>query len=340
MPIAEIGGVPIAYSDTGNPPGHEDPQAIVFGHGLLFGGWMFGPQIEALRGRYRCITIDWRGQGETPPTAGGYDMDTLAADAAGLIHHLGVAPVHWVGLSMGGFVGQRLAARQPDLLRSLTLLDTSARQEDPAKIGEYKRLALAVRLFGFRAIQTLVEPHMFGPAFRSDPASGPVIREWSGRLRRLRRTAVHAAVLGVADRASVLDEIPAITVPTLVAVGADDQATPPDRAREITALIPEARLEIIDTCGHTSTIEQPDVVATLLARFLHQATSSNENPPTAPEEHRADVGSSTNTGSPVPRSSVSPQGREEITGAGENQTLDSATRTRLTARHNRGRPAQ
>ncbi|MFI1917977.1 alpha/beta fold hydrolase [Nocardia sp. NPDC020380] len=274
MPIIQLNAAPIAYSDTGIPPGQPDAPTIVFGHGLLFGGWMFGPQIAALREQYRCVTIDWRGQGETPRSPGGYDMDTLTADAAALIRALGLAPVHWVGLSMGGFIGQRLAARHGELLRSLTLLDTSAGQEDPAKVAEYKRLALALRLLGFRAIQRLVEPHMFGPVFRADPAARPIIRIWSARLRRADRVALRRAVLGVADRAAVVDEISAITVPTLIAVGTDDQATPPPRAREIADRIPAARLEFIEDCGHTSTLEKPAVVTGLLADFLESVSHS------------------------------------------------------------------
>ncbi|WP_327140557.1 alpha/beta fold hydrolase [Nocardia sp. NBC_01327] len=268
MPTALIDGVPIAYSDTGIPPEYPDAQTLVFGHGLLFGGWMFEPQIRALRNRYRCITLDWRGQGETPPTAGDYDMDTLTADAAGLIGLLAIAPVHWVGLSMGGFIGQRLAARHPELLRSLILLDTSAGPEDSAKVGEYKRLAMALRLVGFRAIQSQVEPHMFGSVFRSGPQSGPIIRDWSARLRRHDRAAIGKAVLAVADRKSVEHELPAIAHPTLVVVGADDRATPPLRARQIVDRIPDARLHIIEDCGHTSTLEQPAAVTAVLEEFL------------------------------------------------------------------------
>src|ERR1700759_3685724 len=108
MPTLRINGTTVAYDDTGAPPDHPDAPTIVFGHGLLFSGWMFDAQISALRDRFRCVTIDWRGQGKTPPTtSGGYDMDTLTADAVGLIGGLGLGRVHYVGLSMGGFVGQR-----------------------------------------------------------------------------------------------------------------------------------------------------------------------------------------------------------------------------------------
>lgn len=261
-------GTTIAYTDTGAPADRPDASTVVFGHGLLFGGWMFGPQIAALRDRYRCVALDWRGQGESPSPATGYDMDTLTGDALALIRRLDVGPVHWVGLSMGGFVGLRLAARHGAALRSLTLLDTSAAPEVPGSARAYRRLALVQRIVGIRPVLGRVEPLMFGPSFRADAAQRGVIEDWAGRLARADRVGVHRAVAGVADRTGVEGELPAVTVPTLAVVGADDVATPPAHARRIAELIPGARLEIVRDCGHTSTLEQPAVVSGLLAGFL------------------------------------------------------------------------
>ncbi|MFG1770296.1 alpha/beta fold hydrolase [Nocardia salmonicida] len=276
MPILHVDGVPIAVTDTGVPAERPDAATVVFGHGLLFGGWMFRAQLEALRRDYRCVTLDWRGQGETPPTADGYDMDTLTADAVGVIRALDVGPVHWVGLSMGGFVGQRLAARHGDLLRSLTLLDTSARAEDPAKIGEYHRLAWALRWFGIRPIAGRVATHLFGPAFRASDTGKEVVREWSRRLTGVDRVGLRHAVHGVTERGAVDDELAAITVPTLIIVGADDAATPVPHARQIASLIPHAQLHTIPACGHSSSLEQPQAVTDLLHSFLASIESSTE----------------------------------------------------------------
>ncbi|HVW41239.1 MAG TPA: alpha/beta fold hydrolase [Amycolatopsis sp.] len=259
VPTMKVNGATIAYTDTG--PGAAE--TVLFGHGLLFGGWMFGAQIEALRDRYRCVTIDWRGQGDSPPAAGGYDMDTLTGDAVELIKALGLAPVHWVGLSMGGFVGQRIAARHGELLRSLTLLDTSARPENPAKARDYKRLALIQRLIGIKPILSRVRPSLFGPAAPAD-----AVGEWTRRIVRADRAAVRRAVLGVAGRQPVLDEIGRITVPTLVVVGADDRATPPPESERMAAAIPGARLEVVANCGHSCTLEQPAAITGLLRSFL------------------------------------------------------------------------
>ncbi|OHV19739.1 alpha/beta hydrolase [Parafrankia soli] len=268
MSTIDVRGVSIAYGDTGSPTGRPDAPTIVFGHGLLFGGWVFRAQVAALREHYRCVTLDWRGQGDTPPTPGGYDMDTLTADAVAVIQRLGLAPVHWVGLSMGGFVGLRIAARHGELLRSLTLLDSSADAEEPTEAGAYRRLALVARLVGVRPVLGRVRPTMFGPSFLADPDGRPVVAEWAGRLGRVDRSALRKAVLGVADRPPVDHEIPGIAVPTLVVVGADDVATPPERAERMVARIPGARLEVVADCGHTSPLEQPDVITGLLRGFV------------------------------------------------------------------------
>ncbi|MCF6523384.1 alpha/beta fold hydrolase [Streptomyces sp. JJ36] len=268
MPTLRVNGVTLAYTDTGAPEDRPDAPTVLFGHGLLFGGWMFRHQIDALRRRYRCVALDWRGQGETPATRDGYDMDSLTADTAALVEELGTGPVHYAGLSMGGFVGLRLAARRGELLRSLTLLDTSADEEEPDEARRHRLLAAIYRAAGISPVRSRVLPLMFGPAFLASPASGPLIEEWTRRLSRLDRAAVRRAVLAVAARKPVRAELAAVSVPTLVVVGADDAATPPFRAERIAAGVAGARLEVVPDAGHSSTLEQPEAVTALLTEFL------------------------------------------------------------------------
>ena len=268
MPSLDVGDASIAYTDTGAPAEHPDASTIVFGHGLLFSGWMFEAQVEALRARYRCVTIDWRGQGESPPARSGYDMDTLASDAVALIKSLDAGPVHYVGLSMGGFVGQRLAIRHADLLRSLTLLDTSADSEPRFSAVQDLVLGAIYPLTGMRPLVPVVLPLMFGPTFRHDPSGAPVITEFRTRLARCSRRGIARAVRGVALRKPVYDELDRISVPTLVIVGADDKPTPVAKAQRIADRVPGARLEIVPNCGHSSTVEQPAAVTSLLSDFL------------------------------------------------------------------------
>lgn len=269
MPVFTRDGAAVHYTDSGAPVGRPDAPTVFFGHGLLFSGWMFHPQIAALKDEYRCVTVDWRGQGASAATRDGYDMDTLTDDAVALIEHLGIAPVHYVGLSMGGFIGQRIAVRRPELIRTLTLLDTSAGPEDPDKVKRYKLLGTVYRVTGIPPLRKQVLPIMFGPSFLADPARQPVVDEWERQLKRCRRSGVSKAVIGVANRLPI-DEIDTITAPTLVIVGADDVATPPHKAKLIAERIPGARLEQVPDCGHSSTLEQPETVTALLRDFLAQ----------------------------------------------------------------------
>lgn len=261
-------GASVAYTDTGAPAGRPDAPTVVFGHGLLFSGWMFHAQIDALRSDYRCVAVDWRGQGESPPARGGYDMDTLSQDAIALIEQLGVAPVHYVGLSMGGFVGQRIAARRPELVRSLVLLDTSAQPEDRWNAIQDTALSLIYRVAGIAPVRRPVEKIMFGPTFRADPGSKEIVDEWVGMLSRCDREGMRRAIMGVVTRKGVTDEIGSIKAPTLVAVGEHDAATVPAKAERIAQLVPGARLEIIKESGHSSTIEQPAAVTELIVSFV------------------------------------------------------------------------
>jgi pimeloyl-ACP methyl ester carboxylesterase len=270
MPHIPVNGAQLFVEDTGAPSGQPDAPAVVFGHGLLMNGRMFTAQVERLRGRYRCVTLDWRGQGRSPATAAGYDMDTLSGDARAVIEHLGLGAVHYVGLSMGGFVGMRLAARHPEAIRSLVLLDTSAGPEDPEKVGRYRLLAKVYGLTGLRLVRSQVEPILFGPAFRAGPAWKGHRDAWAADVSAVDRSGMKKAIYGVTDREPITAELDRITAPTLVVVGADDIATPPAKAEAIVAAISGARLEVVADCGHTSTVEQPAVLGDLIESFLDQ----------------------------------------------------------------------
>ena len=268
MPIAHVNGADVHYTDTGTPPRHPDAATVVFGHGLLFSGWMFSAQIEALEDDYRCVTIDWRSQGKSPAARDGHDMDTLTLDLVALLDHLGLDAVHYVGLSMGGYVGMRLAARHPDRVLSLTLLDTGSGPEDADKVSKYRLLSTIYRLIGMGPLRGRVEPLMFGPTFRSEPAGRDVIDHWAARLKKTKRAGIRRAILGVVDRLPVDHELGSIRARTLVAVGADDVSQEPFKSEALAAAIGNAKLEIVPDSGHSSPVEQPEVLTRLIREHL------------------------------------------------------------------------
>src|SRR5258708_11034735 len=183
MPRLQVNGADLHYEEQG-----AGPETVVFAHGLLWSGRMFDRQVAALAGRYRCVTFDFRGQGGSEVTGGGYDMDSLTADAAALIAALRCAPCHFVGLSMGGFVGMRLAIRHPELLRSLVLIETTADPEPRENLGRYRLLTFVARWLSLRLVADPVMRIMFGRKFLADPTRSAVRerarRELIGNHRR------------------------------------------------------------------------------------------------------------------------------------------------------------
>lgn len=151
---------------------------------------MFAKQVEVLKADYRVITYDHRGQGQSEVTPSGYDMDQLYQDAVQLIETLELGPVHMAGLSMGGFVGMRVAARRPDLVRSLILMETSAEPE-PNRF-KYQLLSTIVRFFGVGPVVSTVMDIMFGDKFLKDTNRTSEREYWASQLRQLDRSITKA----------------------------------------------------------------------------------------------------------------------------------------------------
>lgn len=265
MPTRMINGARIHYEEAGS-----GPETIVFSHGLLMSCGMFREQVESLSTRYRCISFDHRGQGRSEVTASGYDMDSLTADAADLIRELDAAPCHFAGLSMGGFIGMRLAIRHPELLKSLILMDTSADPEPEQNKGPYRRLAFIGRWFGYRMVVKPLTKIMFGRTFLADPAREAARSHWQAHWLSLDKAGTSRAAHGVIDREGVYGQLGRIETPTLILVGDEDVATVPAKAERMQQAIRGSRLVVIPGAGHSSSVEQPALVTQAIEEFLSQ----------------------------------------------------------------------
>lgn len=259
MSKMRINGCEYYYEEAG-----EGPETIVLSHGLLWSGKMFHKQVEHFKDRYRVITYDHRGQGRSEVTQGGYDMEQLYEDAAELVERLAGGPVHFGGLSMGGFVAMRLAARRPELVKSLVLMETSA-QAEPNQF-KYSMLNGIVKVFGVKSVTGPVMKIMFGKKFLTDPARREEREYWKKELQSNRKTIVRA-VEGVIHRRGVEDELGRITCPTLILVGTQDVATVPEKAEFMHRHIPNSRLVYVEGAGHTACVEEAERYNEVLEGF-------------------------------------------------------------------------
>lgn len=263
MAFINVNDAELYYEDQGT-----GDETIVFGHSLLFSCRMFDDQVNALKDRYRCVTFDFRGQGRSEVTRDGYDMETLTEDALSVIRQLGCAPCHFVGFSMGGFVGLRLAIRHPETLRSLILLDTSADTEPRENLPKYKLLNLIGRWIGLWAVADRVMPIMFSQGFLTDPARADVRKEWRQHLLNNDQVGITRAVTGVITREGVYESLGDIRIPTLILVGENDIATKPDKSERMNDRIPNSRMLTIPESGHMSPVEEPNAVISEIVDFL------------------------------------------------------------------------
>ena len=262
MPLVPIGDSELYYEEQGA----GDP--IVFSHGLLWSGRMYAAQMAALSDKWRCIAYDHRGQGRSATSPSPYGMDTLADDAARLIDKLKAGPCHFVGLSMGGFVGLRLALRRPELLRSLTLIDTAADREPRLNVPKYAAMEWAARKVGMKYLVPSVMKIMFGGAFLRDRARAGLRSEQAAQLAALEPVRMKAALESVTQRHAVQSSLGAIKTPSLVLHGEDDRAIKLARATKMALAIPGAQLVVIARAGHTSTVEEPEAISRELRRFV------------------------------------------------------------------------
>lgn len=263
MPMIHVNGADLHYEERGS--GEE---TIVFAHGFLFSGRMYEAQVAALEERYRCITFDHRGQGQSEVTKSGYEIDSITDDAQSLIEALDCAPCHFVGLSMGGFVGLRLAIRSPHLLRTLILLETSADKENEQAASQYKLLGFVARWFGTRVVMSRIMPIMFGQKFLNDPSREDERKAWRDFLIARNRIGVSRTLQGVVTREGVAGQLEQIKAPTLIIIGDQDAVYSLEVAQGMHEKISDSRLVVIPGAGHTSTIEEPAAVYAAVNSFL------------------------------------------------------------------------
>jgi pimeloyl-ACP methyl ester carboxylesterase len=219
--------------------------------GLLCDAALWRHQAAALAGRARIGIADVT------------QDESLAGMAA---RALAAAPPRFAlaGLSMGGYLAFEILRQAPGRVTRLTLFDTSARPDTPEQARRRRGLMALSRSGAFKGVTPRLLPQLLHP----DHLAGPVAAEVLAMAERVGRAAFlrqQAAILGRPDSRPGLG---AIAVPTLVAVGAADTLTPPDRAQEIAAGITGARYAELPGCGHLPPLEAPAAVTALLAEWL------------------------------------------------------------------------
>jgi 3-oxoadipate enol-lactonase len=258
--IAYLNGVNIAFSDQGK----GDP--LIFLHAFPLNRSMWDPQVQALVKRYRIVTVDLRGHGESDAPLWRYTMEQFSDDLNALLDHLSIPHATWIGLSMGGYILFALWRKYPRLINALVLADTKASADSPE--GKAGRFTMAQTAYteGPTAIADIMIPKLLSPS--SVETRHDLVTHLRQMITRNHVSGIVGDLMAMEERPDSLSLLPNIQCPTLVIVGEHDVATPPSEAQLMADHIPNSSLAIIPQAGHVSNMENPEAFNQALKTFL------------------------------------------------------------------------
>lgn len=259
----KINDIDLAFCIDGDRSPHRP--WLVFAHPLACDHTIWDAQAAHFAPGLNVLRIDLRGHGKSSAPAGAYTLVQLADDVKGLLDELRLTGVHFVGLSLGGIVGQAVALRSPLLFKTLTLANTSSRHPEQMSAVWDERIAAVKGEQGMNAIAASTLERWFTAETRATR-----VEDVARVAAQIRATSVNGYV-GCAQaiaRLNLTARLDSIACPTLVIAGADDPTTPPTMAEETMRAIPDARLTTIPHCAHLSAVERPEAFNAALREFL------------------------------------------------------------------------
>jgi 3-oxoadipate enol-lactonase len=252
--------------------GPESAPVVLFGHSLASDSGMWAEQVPPLlQAGFRVLRVDMRGHGGSDALKGDYTMAALAGDLARLLAALGIERVHYVGLSIGGMIGQAFALDHGERLLSALWADTLPASPAGGAAAWEERIR-TVR--GANSVSSLADPTMerwFTEAFRP---------RRPGRWKEIRDTIAATSAEGyLGCTAAILDfdftaRLPTLRLPLLVVCGAEDPGTPPAENRRLAALVPGACYEEIAAARHFPNVEQDGAFNRILMAWLEPYRSA------------------------------------------------------------------
>ena len=244
--------------------GAETGLPVVMSHALGLDLSMWDVLAAQLATTHPVLRYDQRGHGGSASPAGPYSMDDLVDDAARLIGEWGRGPVVFIGLSMGGMVGQGLGVRHPQLLRGLVLANTTSQYPAAAQPAWTQRID-SVQTQGMASVaDAVVERYLHADYRAAHPDRAQALREQLLRSN----PAGYAASCHAVRSVDWLDRLHEIRCPTLVVAGRRDAGATPEMAEAIASRIPGATLKVFDDASHLSVAEQPQQFRQAVESFL------------------------------------------------------------------------
>lgn len=256
--------MPTFHSNNINLNYHVDGkgQPLLFIHGLGSSMQDWESQVTEFAKKYQVITLDLRGHGKSDKPEGPYSIPLFSADAADLLKSLSIGLAHIVGISLGGAVAFQLAIDHPELVKTLTIVNSAPTLGEPAQAQqEVERRVGIVQQMGMRAMGQALSPNLF-PKPEHAALRDTFVERWAGNDPRAYVDATRS-MLGW----NVISRLGSIQCPTLV-IAADQDYSPVAVKQAYVKLMPNARLVVIPDSHHATPIEKPAEFNQALAQFL------------------------------------------------------------------------
>jgi 3-oxoadipate enol-lactonase len=256
----EANGIQINYELSGR----DGAPVVMLSHSLASSMVMWNPQLDLLASHFKVLRYDMRGHGDSEAPEYAYTLELLVEDAIALLGALGIDTVHFVGLSIGGMIGQGLALNYGGRIKSLVLCDTSAIMPDEAQPILRGRIA-AAREEGMPGQVDDTLERWFTPGYlKENPPEVKMIR------RQVLATPL-AGYIGCSEALrglNYLDRLAEIKLPTLIIVGEEDPGTPVAASEAMHERMDGSKLVVLPAARHLSNIEQSDAFNEALMDFL------------------------------------------------------------------------
>jgi 3-oxoadipate enol-lactonase len=255
---ANIGGIDIQYELSGSGPW------LTLSHAIAANLGMWDAQLALLNKHFTVLRYDIRGHGQTQATEGPYTLEQLAEDIHGLLKHLGVVRTHWLGLSLGGMIGQVLAIRHPEIMDHVVIADSTGKAAPNAATTWGERATLA-RTQGMGALVQPTLSRWFTEPYRE---KNPDVMAHIGHGIESTSVDGFAGCCAAVSVINTHDGLQHLRTPGLVIVGEQDMATPPAMSEQIHQHWPQSRYLVLKDAAHLSNIEQAVAFNDALARFI------------------------------------------------------------------------
>jgi len=250
----------LAYDDTGSGP------PVVLLHGYPFNRSLWQDQVEALRDKYRVITPDLRGFGDSDSTDGSATMSRMAKDVAELLDALEISSATIGGLSMGGYVVLAFYKQFASRVSGLVLADSRPQSDTEENKQVREKQAQQVMSEGMAGIADAMLPKLLTSETVSRRPE--VVKRVRDMMIKTKRAGAAAALLGMAAREDQTSLLSQIAVPTLILVGREDPITPVVDSEKMHNEIKGSRLVVVENAAHVSNIEQAELFNAELRSFL------------------------------------------------------------------------